>query len=372
MIGSGSDALVIGGGLVGAAIAYGLADLGLKVVILDEGDNAFRASIGNFGLVWVQGKGDGFRPYAEWTRSSANLWPGFAETLSSELGLNIGYRQPGGLHLCLSGPELKERGRLLQGMHRQAGPAGYEYQLLDRSDVREMLPSVGDAVVGASYTPHDGHVSPLYLLRALHHGFLARGGQYLPNRPVDRIGHSDDSFEVRAVGETHRAGKVILAAGLSNRELGKDVGLHVPVAPLKGQILVTERARMVFDMPTTFVRQTEEGSFLLGDSHEDVGLNVQATTGIMSDIAARAIRSFPFLGSLRVVRAWGCLRTMTPDGFPIYDESASHPGAFAASCHSGVTLAAQHALKLAPLIAEGGFANSLSVFSAKRLSDAAA
>jgi glycine/D-amino acid oxidase-like deaminating enzyme len=235
-----------------------------------------------------------------------------------------------------------------------------------------MMPSVGDAVAGASYTPHDGHVSPLYLLRALHEGFLARGGRYLPSRPVDRIGHSDSSFQVRAAGELHRAGKVILTAGLSNRELGEQIGLNIPVAPLKGQILVTERARMTFNMPTTFVRQTEEGSFLLGDSHEDAGFSVETTTAIMREIAGRAIRSFPFLKSLRVVRGWGCLRTMTPDSFPVYDESDSHPGAFAVSCHSGVTLAAQHALKLAPLIAEGGFRKAVGVFSAKRFSNAAA
>lgn len=372
MIGSGSSALVIGGGLVGAAIAYGLADLGLKVVMLDEGDNAYRASRGNFGLVWVQGKGDGFSPYAEWTRSSADLWPDFADRLSGELGFDIGYRKPGGLHLCLSEQELEERRTTLARMNEQAGPRGYDYRLLDRAAVRDMLPSVGEAVVGASFTPHDGHVSPLYLLRALHKGFIARGGRYLANRPVERVGHSDSSFEVRAAGEIHRAGKVILAAGLSNRALGSQVGIDVPVSPLKGQILVTERARMLFDRPTTFVRQTEEGSFLLGDSHEDVGLNVETTTGIMGEIAGRAIRSFPFLRSLRVVRAWGCLRTMTPDGFPVYDESDSYPGAFAVSCHSGVTLAAQHALRLAPLIAEGGFREALGGFSAKRFNDAAA
>lgn len=372
MSGLSHDAVVIGGGVVGAAIAWGLAELGLMVMMLDEGDDAFRASRGNFGLVWVQGKGEGFAPYAAWTRSSADLWPGFAARLSDGVGLDIGYRKPGGLHLCLSEQELEERATILGRLRAQAGARGYDYRLLDRCEVREILPLAGDAIAGASYTPHDGHVNPLYLLRALHKGFLVRGGRYLPARSVERIARVGTGFEIRAGGETHRAGKVVLAAGLSNRALGRQVGLEVAVAPLKGQILVTERARMVFDMPTTFVRQTEEGSFLLGDSHEDVGLRVETTTEIMREIAGRAIRSFPLLASLRVVRAWACLRTMTPDGFPIYDESESYPGAFAVSCHSGVTLAAQHALRLAPLIAGGGFRQELAAFSAERFSDAAA
>ena len=179
-------------------------------------------------------------------------------------------------------------------------------------------------------------------------------------------------FRVSAGGQTFRAGKVVLAAGLGNRELGRPVGLDVPVAPLKGQILVTERAAPAFDRPTTFVRQTEEGSIMLGDSHEDVGFDISTTTGVMGEIARRAVRSFPFLRRLRVVRGWAALRIMTPDGFPIYDESPTQPGAFAVSCHSGVTLAAQHALTLAPLIAEGGLNEALGQFSARRFQHAAA
>ena len=59
-----ADVIVVGGGLVGAAVAWGLARQKARVVVLDEGDIAFRASRGNFGLVWVQGKGFGMAPYA--------------------------------------------------------------------------------------------------------------------------------------------------------------------------------------------------------------------------------------------------------------------------------------------------------------------
>jgi hydrogen cyanide synthase HcnC len=64
------DVAVIGGGLVGSAIAWGLAASGKRVALLDEGDVAFRASRGNFALVWVQSKGLGMPEYARWTRAS--------------------------------------------------------------------------------------------------------------------------------------------------------------------------------------------------------------------------------------------------------------------------------------------------------------
>src|SRR5258708_37183703 len=80
------DAIVIGGGLVGSAIAYGLARAGQKAALLDEGDVAFRASRGNFGLVWVQSKGDGAPHYQPWPRQSADEWPAAATGLGEQPG----------------------------------------------------------------------------------------------------------------------------------------------------------------------------------------------------------------------------------------------------------------------------------------------
>src|ERR1700749_544896 len=103
------DAIVIGGGLVGSAIAYGLANAGLKPALIDEGDVAFRASRGNFGLVWVQSKGLGAPHYQRWTRLSAEEWPALAAELGARTGINVGLQQPGGVQLCLSGQELDQR-----------------------------------------------------------------------------------------------------------------------------------------------------------------------------------------------------------------------------------------------------------------------
>ena len=77
------DVTVIGGGLVGCAIAYGLLRLGKRVAMLDEGDVAFRAARGNFGLVWVQGKGLGLPAYGTWTQLSARRWPELAAALEA-------------------------------------------------------------------------------------------------------------------------------------------------------------------------------------------------------------------------------------------------------------------------------------------------
>ena len=88
---------------------------------------------------------------------------------------------------------------------------------------------------------------------------------------------------------------------------------------------------------------------------------------MISTLAERAVRMFPDLARLNVVRTWACLRVMTLDRFPIYDQSETCPGAFSAACHSGITLAAAHALFLAPRIAEGHLpAGEFETFSSRR------
>ena len=100
------DVAVIGGGLVGAAIAYGLAGRVARLAVLDEGDIAYRASRGNFGLVWVQSKGQGMPAYGVWTLGSAQAWPRLAAELLASTGIDVRLEQPGGLSVLLSEREV--------------------------------------------------------------------------------------------------------------------------------------------------------------------------------------------------------------------------------------------------------------------------
>jgi glycine/D-amino acid oxidase-like deaminating enzyme len=360
------DAIVIGGGLVGSAIAYGLARAGLRVALVDEGDVAYRASRGNFGLVWVQSKGDGAPHYQRWTRRSADQWPALAAELSARTGISVGHERPGGIHLCLGEAELEERRARMERMRIQSGNFGFEYRMLDHRELADMLPGLGPSVTGASWTPYDGHANPLNLLHALHKAFVEKGGRYIPNTTVGDAKAAARDFRI-AIGDREiGAPKVVLAAGLGNSGLAPLFGLSAPVEPQRGQILVTERAQRVLPMPTTTIRQTVEGGIMLGDSQEDVGFDTGQKPAVMRTIARRAVLSFPWLRDLRIVRAWAALRVMPPDGLPIYDQSERFPGAFTANCHSGVTLAAAHANLYAPMVAAGALDPALDLFSARR------
>ena len=138
--------------------------------------------------------------------------------------------------------------------------------------------------------------------------------------------------------------------------------------PQRGSIIVTERAAPFLKHPISTIRQTDEGSVLIGDSQEEAGFDAMVDLGVVSAMADRAVRMFPLLGGLNVLRCWTAFRVKTPDGFPIDDQSDIFPGAFVACCHSGVTLAANHAMVLAPRIAEGRLPpEELGAFTARRL-----
>jgi glycine/D-amino acid oxidase-like deaminating enzyme len=364
--GAACDVAVIGGGLVGSAIAWGLARVGQRVVVLDEGDIALRASRGNFALVWVQNKGNGLPPYGGWTLGSAQAWPDFARELLEETGLDVKYQRPGGFHMVLSEREYEAREATLKRLHAQPGMPHYDWEMMDHDRVASMLPDIGPEVVGASYSAWDGHCNSLRLFRALNAAMQKRGVTYRSDDAVREVRYETGEFRLFARRGEVRAAKLVLAAGIANARLGPMVGLDVPVRPQRGQLIVTEKVAPFLAYPVSTVRQTDEGGVMLGDSQEEKTEPVVGH-GVIAVLADRAQRMFPRLARLNIVRTWAALRVMTRDGFPIYEQSSQCPGAFVATCHSGVTLAAAHALSLAPLIARGELpADRFQPFSTRR------
>jgi len=345
------DIIVIGGGLIGSAIAYGAARIGSAVTLLDQGDTAYRASHGNFGLVWVQSKGSASPPYASWSRDAVGFWPKLAEELMQHTGINVGLHQPGGIHLCFSREEMQAREMFLTKINDSAG--GIPFQMLTRDELKERLPPVGPAVVGASYCPLDGHANPLLTLHALRSALKSLGAKIFSGVHATRIHYgSRGDVEVQDInGKSWHGSRVVIAAGLGTQNLASQVNIHAPVFPHKGQVMITERVKPFLRYPTAGVRQTDEGTVQLATTFEDVGFDDRTTVPGVEIMARDALAAFPFLSSTRIVRAWGCLRVLTPDNLPIYQESETCPGTFVATSHSGVSLAGAHAYVLAPWMA---------------------
>lgn len=363
-----SDVIVVGGGAIGAAIAYGLVKLGKSVVVLDEGDNGFRAARGNAGLIWYQLKGLGFQAYSELCLEATEQWSQFAEELQARTNIDLHYSKTGGIEICRSDAEYRDLGVELEQFRTQSPSGKYDSELISRQDVQDMMPKLklGQHVVGGAFSPHDGQVYTPALLKALHEGFQSLGGQYLPGQKVTDVRRSGQSYTVTAAGSEYSSEKVVLAAGLGLAKLGKFFGLSIPIRPQRGHLIVTERLEAMLEHPAAGIRQTPAGNFLLGASKEWAGHDESVIPQMLNTISKKWVETIPQFKSVTMIRSWAALRPMMPDGSPVYQEIEGAPGAYVMTSHSGISLASLNAGRIAQWVADDGKPNGLSPFSLDR------
>ena len=360
-----ADYAVIGGGVVGLSVAWGLLRRGKRVTVLDGDDGSFRASRGNFGLVWVQSKGMKQPRYASWSQQSAAAWAGFAAELEDGTGRSVGLQQDGGYDLHFSEETLYATVAQYDALKDKLG-GNYPYEVLGRNALSREEPHIGPKVAGAILHHQDGHANPLRLLVSLAEDVRRLGGTVLNGKTVTAVS-KPDAFKVQCSdGTTVTAAKVVLSAGLGAMELGPKLGFKAPVRPQRGQVLITEKLPKLINRPSLIARQVDEGGIQIGATNEEVGLDDSVTQPGLSGLAAEAIAAYPALARAQLVRSWGALRILSPDGLPIYQESPEMPGAYLVTCHSGITLAAAHALFLPDWLEGTAAAPDLEVFSEDR------
>ena len=360
-----ADYAIIGGGVVGLSVAWGLLRRGHRVIVLDGDDGSFRASRGNFGLVWVQSKGMQQPRYAEWSQQSAAAWARFAAELNNDTGHDLALVQNGGYDFHFSEETLAETVEKYEILKEKLG-GNYPFEVLGQNAIRREEPEIGPRVVGAILHHQDGHANPLKLLRSLADAVRKQGGKVLNGKTVTEVGKSD-LFSVRCSdGHIVRSEKLILSAGLGARELGPKLGFKAPIRAQRGQVLITEKLPKLINRPSLIARQVDEGGVQIGATNEEVGMDDGVTQAGVSGLAREAIAAYPALARAQLVRSWGALRVLSQDGLPIYQESTEMPGAYLVTCHSGITLAAAHGLFLPDWLNGTSAAPNLEVFSEKR------
>lgn len=358
--------IIIGGGVVGLSVAYGLLKHGQSVTVLDGADDDFRASRGNFGLVWVQGKGVNAPHYSLWSRQSAELWRDFAEELLSETGVDVAHSNEGGIEYFTDEKKLEQHVADLTGLRKQLHN-DYPFEVLEHSALRLRVPQIGPKVIGGVYTTMDGHTNPLYLLRALTIAVRKAGGTIRTATKVVDVIAKDRDFAVQCSDGSRLSGdSLVLAAGLGSRDLGQKLGFNAPVRPQQGQVLITERLPFFLRYPSGTLRQVNEGGVQIGASKSESGLNDTEDMATTAKLAQHAIDIFPHLGKVKLLRSWAALRIMSPDGLPIYQHSRTYSGASFITCHSGITLSASHARLIPKWILKHNTAPDVSEFSEDR------
>jgi len=363
------DIIVIGGGMMGAATALGLVrGNGGKVVMFDEQLPSQRLSRGNFGLTWFMCKGAGNPVYARWCRMATMMWPEFAARLEEESGYNIELEWNGGALHALGEEQFQAHADSIAAITRVCAEEGLDYpvRMLDRDEFAALLPDMqlGEEVTGAMYSAEQGHVNPLPLLAAMRCAFQKKGGEYQGGLTVSAIEpKGDGSITVKSSRGDYQCEKLVIAAGHGSVRLLSSLGVKLNIYPQRGQLIVTERTKRVLPFPILSVRQTMDGTFMIGLSTEDTAHDAHVTVEAMKSQAANAIRLFPQLAKLNWVRGWGAVRVMTPDGAPIYDQLSGHKNIYILAGHSAVSLAPLKTNQIASWILGNEEASQISHFS---------
>ena len=350
-----ADVVVIGGGVVGTAIAYFLVRNNMDVILVEKGAITAGTSGRCEGDVLVCDKTPGFD--SRLTRLSQDLFP----EIANELDYDIGWTQKGSLLAIENEAEMEAAKTLCS----QLAAEGLPVRILDNYEVHEDEPYLAPDIVGGLETDCDGSLNPMALAYGLVNGAKKLGAKVLTHRAVTGIGLDNNGCVERVVteGEEILSKRVVNAAGVWAAEIGKLVGLDIPIKPRQGQMLVAERTfpvarRKVMEFgymmakfdSQGYVRQvtpemkkygvalgfepTEAQNFLIGSSRRFVDMDTSCHIDVLRAMAQRAIRFFPVIKDIKIIRSYAGLRPFTPDHLPIISETEV-PGFYVAAGHEG-------------------------------------
>src|SRR6185437_9852482 len=325
---STADAVVVGGGTVGAWCAYFLRRAGLRsVVLLEKGVLGQGASSRAAGVVRVQGGTPAAVRLGQWSRA-------FYQRQRAEIGTDSGFTQQGYLLPAFSEPEAAAARARIEMQHALGLPVRW----LDAGEVDTVNPTLAPgATLGASYCREDGYITPPRNVAA-YTAALVTSGVTVAER-TRFTGLSADGATVRTARGDIGADRVILAGGPQLAAVCALAGVAVPAGGFRHHVAVTEEhpaladTPMVFDVPSGLYWRPEEGGLLFGmsDPDEPPGENRLIDFDYLALMRSRLAAVVPLTAGLGIRRAWAATIDFTPDHLPIIGPAPGYDSVFVAS-----------------------------------------
>ena len=339
-----ADAVIIGGGVMGCAIAYNLAKEGLKSVVIEKSDIGGEASGSNGGGVRQSARNLKEMPLA---MESIQIYG----RLHEELGMDVEYVREGNLRLCTSDEELET---MRQSIKNQK-TTGLELEMLDRKQVLEINPYVGEKVIGASFCPTDGHANPFLVTYGFFKKAKSLGAQFYTHEEAREIRLQKGKVAAVVTDKnTFETDLVVDAAGIAGRKVANMVGLDFPMRPLFSEALITEPYPALFKQMIGhakglfYGRQTVHGPFFWGGfvgTEEFIYRQGKPLFHYIGPAISQLVLDFfPVLKDIHVIRTWSGLIAQMSDGIPVLGFAQEVPGFVLATGFSG------HGFGLAPVI----------------------
>ncbi len=347
--------IVIGGGVIGLAAAWRLAERGASVVVLERGRAGSGTSHVAAGMLAPVAEADPYEePLLRLGIDGAHDYPQFIAELRERAGVDPGYLQCGTLMVARDRDEAES----LEREHHVRQRLGLEVLRLRPSQARALEPALAPALRGALELPDDHAIDPRMLTLALAEAVRRSGGSVQEGAEVQALELDRDAVQgVRlASGERLGGEAVVVAAGVWSGQLaGIPAEVQVPLRPVKGQILRLHDPSgpglltRVLRMRPTYVVPRADGRYVLGATMEERGFDTTVTAGGTFDLLRDATELLPGLSELVLDELSAGLRPGTPDNAPVIGPGLIE-GLFWATGHyrHGILLAA----KTAELIAE--------------------
>jgi glycine oxidase len=363
------DTIVIGGGVIGCAIAWRLARAGVRVLVLERAIPGAEASSAAAGILAAQEESHGPGPMAELFLASRARFPTVAAELREETGLDIAHRETGLIAAALDEAEAAA----LDARYAWQRDAGLRLAWLRGAELRDAEPGLGPAVIAGLSFPDDGQLEPRAYLRALSLAAAAAGARFSSGAYVRRVLHEGGRVTgVELEGEVHRAERVIVAAGSWSSLVDGAALPSRAVRPVRGQIAQLEtRPPLIRGTVTTsggYVVGRADGRVLAGSTMELVGFDKRVTAGGLRHVLEVATRLAPALAEAAFTDSWANFRPRTGDELPLIGP-AGPDGLILATGHfrNGILLSAITADLVCELVTGGRASRDLGPFSPARL-----
>ena len=337
------DAIVIGAGIVGASSALSLTNAGLKVLVIDRGAVSSGTTGAGEGNILVSDKDPG--PELTLALRSRDLW----FEMQDDVGDSFELEAKGGVVVARhdDGPLMKLAAE--QSQH------GVTAQKLNQSSLHELEPHLHPDFHSGVFYPQDAQCQPMLAAAQVIRTVIARGGAFISQAKVTRIIVENGAVAgIETTQGIFKAPIIINATGTWAGELAEMAGSHLPIAPRKGFILVTEPTKKyvfhkVYDsdyvtnvassdadlQTSTVVEGTRSGTILIGASRERIGFDGSMNYEILRRLAAQATSLFPVLRDVQLLRAYRGFRPYAPDHLPVIGEDSKVRGLWHSAGHEG-------------------------------------
>ncbi len=358
-----ADVIIIGGGIIGCAIAYNLAKRDVKPLVIDKATRVgTEASWAGAGILTSHASTN--EPYPTLCRASLTRYPTLAEELRAETQIDIEFIRSGTLSVFFNQTEAAG----LIGLADRRVKRGFSAEVLTAEEAWQLAPALAKSIAGAVLFPEDAHVRNPKMVKALAKGAAKLGARFRLGNPVTNFVKEDEHvIGVIVNGETLYADTFVIAAGCWAGTLIDQLGVPIQVEPVRGQIVLVETMpppfQHIIDGLGIYIVPRADGRILLGATVEYVGYDKTATVDGAKQMIDAGVAIAPQLANAAFVQTWAGLRPYVKKGpilgyLPGYDNVALATGHF----KNGILLAPITGQLIAELLTTGEPSLSLQPF----------